>query len=710
MEINYLLQGRKEFEAFCDICTMSKEGKLTGQGLCSLLDGETRRLMLLSVCLLCVQFIFAQTEPECPEITNKKAVKLFNEAVAKPAYQSKESYDLLMQVVEIEPEYAEAWYLLAEYNRKKAESSTPEARPTYQKRAASNYSRLQEICPSYADYYASFYLGMLAHEQKDFVKASGFFKQYLSHINYGSEAELARQLTERMQKYLDLINNPVPFEPKIVSGVSSGKDEFLPMLSTDGDYIFYTHRFDSYDKYTTIQKQEEQFTIAKRVGDEGSLSYESGKKMPFPFNQGHIQGASTITIDNNHIYMTLCEFIRGTGQPYNNCDIYGSDYVDGEWTEFKNLGPTVNRDNTWESQPSVSPDGKVLYFSSIREENSGFKQGIFTSDIYRSTKGPDGVWSKAENLGPVINTTGNEKSPFIHSDNSTLYFSSDGLVGVGGYDLFHSKKKLDGSWSEPVNMGYPINTEGDDLGLIVSRDGKRAFFSSNQLSGAGGWDIYSFELMEEARPDSVLFIKGELKDENGLPVQDAKLEIKSGDGTRIMEGMVDRLTGKYAVAISCTKADEFLMVVEKDDYAFTSKYVAAKEQVNYSRPMEVQFELKPIREGVHVELKDILFATNSAEFDEGSLLVLREFSAFLKKNPGIRIAIYGHTDNVGGEAFNLDLSDRRAHAVQEYLVKQGISADRMTSKGFGLSRPVASNDTEEGRSLNRRTEFVIVKK
>lgn len=653
---------------------------------------------------------YGQDEYGCEESSNKKALKLFNEALALPAYQSKMQYDLLLEVVQIDPEFVQAWYLLADYNRKKAETASAEAIPTYRKRALNQYLKVLEICPAFDRYFSLYYLGYYHFELKEKDKALRYFNDYLAKVDKGLEAEKARKMSADLTAYFDLINNPVPFEPKIVSGVSSGKDEFLPMLSTDGDFIFYTHRFDSYDKYTTIQKQEEQFTIARRTGEEGSLLYEKGHKMPFPFNQGHTQGASSITIDNNHIFITLCDFVKGYGQPYNNCDIYTSDFIHGEWTAFRNLGPNVNRETTWESQPSISPDGKTLYFASIREENIGGNQGGYTSDIYRSHLGKDGNWSKAENLGPGVNTPSNEKSPFIHSDNTTLYFASDGRIGVGGYDIYYTRAEKNGQWTEPKNIGYPINTEGDDLGLIVSRDGRRAFFSSNKLSGQGGWDIYSFELHPEAKPDSVLFVKGELLDDQGQPVQDASVRITSSDGTRVMEGMVDKLTGKYAVAIACQREDEFLMVVDREDYIFTSKYISVREEAQIDRPMEVKFEMKPLKVGAQVELKDILFATNSADFDAGSLLVLKEFAAFLKNNPSVVIAIQGHTDNVGGDAFNLELSERRAKAVENYLVERGISPTRMSSKGYGLSRPIRSNDTEEGRARNRRTEFVIMKR
>ncbi len=667
----------------------------------------------LPVALLLLSSLSLQAQDDygCEELSSKKAQKKFKEALELPRGKARESYDLLLEVTELEPEFAEAWYILAETNRQKAETAHPQAVATYRKRAFNYYSKVVETCPAFDDYYSYFFLATYYEADADQGKAADYYRRYLEAEPRNSELKAAaRTQLEKIQTYLDLFENPVPFNPEPVRGISRQTDEYLPLLSADGDFLFYTARFQTLDKYTTIQKQVEEFTMSQRLDSESDVDFSQGTKMPFPFNQGHTQGAGSLTIDNNEIFITICEFVQAYGQPYNNCDIYSSRFENGEWTEFKNLGPNVNGENSWESQPSISADGKTLYFASIRETNLGANEGIYTSDLYKSTRNANGSWSKAINLGPAINTKGNEKSPFMHSDSKTLYFSSDGRIGVGGYDIYLAKQIGDNEWSEPKNIGYPINTEDDDLGLIVSRDGKKAYFSSNKLNGNGGWDIYSFDLHPEAQPDKVLFVKGQLTDDTGVAINDADLIIQSANGERQVSGMVDKMTGKYAVAIAYEEQDEFLLTVKKQDYAFTSKYFRPKDEILLERNQVTNIELKPLREGVNVELNDILFDFNSDSFDKGSQLILREFGAFLKENPSLQIAIHGHTDNVGGTAFNLDLSERRARAVANYLIEQGVAASRLEWKGFGASRPVATNDTEQGRALNRRTEFLILKK
>jgi len=322
--------------------------------------------------------------------------------------------------------------------------------------------------------------------------------------------------------------------------------------------------------------------------------------------------------------------------------------------------------------------------------------------------GDDGIWKPSVNIGDVINTTGNEKSPFIHSDSQTLYFSSDSHDGIGGYDIYYSKMNPDGTWSEPKNIGYPINTEGDEIGFIVSTFGNKAYFSSNKLQDSEGWDSYSFDLYEDARPKEVAIFKGDIKDEQGIPIEDAKLEVKEVKTNRITEGMVDKMTGKYAVALPVTKPeDEFIMTVKKKDYAFTSEYIKAKE-IKKIEPVKVDFEVKPVEVGTTVKLNNIYFASSSAVFEKSSLVVLDNFLEYLNENPNIKLSIHGHTDNVGDDNSNQTLSEQRAKAVAEYLILMGLDNSRIVSThGYGETKPVATNDTEEGRALNRRTEFVI---
>lgn len=665
--------------------------------------------------------IIAQDEWDCTPLISKKAKKKFEEAMELPKYKSKEAYQLLLEVIKLEPDFTEGLYILAEENWDKAQKAGEYARLKYYKRAANYFERVIETCPEFQYYYSYYYLGLYYYQYakdpdsklynldncKNCIKYLELFID--KNQNNKSDLQKAQEIINNLKEYVDIMENPVPFEPKLVEGVSTKTDEFLPMISPDGNFLFYTHRFDSYDKYTTIQKEFEYFKFSHKIDSLGSLAFTSGENLPPPFNQGLKQGASSITIDNTHLFITICDFTDCPFGAYNNCDIYSSDYINGAWTEFKNLGPHVNGYCTWESQPSISADGKDLYFVSIREGNMGFTKGKYTSDIYVSHKDETGIWSRAKNIGPVINTEDNEKAPFLHSDSKTLYFSSDGRVGVGGYDIYFSKQTQPDEWTVPRNIGYPINTPDDDIGFMVSTDGTKAFLSSNKFNGTGGYDIYSFDLYKEARPEKVLFVKGQLIDDQGEPIQDAKIQMRSALDNRVIDGMVDKMTGKYAVAVSYNQNEEFIMTVKKKDYAFTSKYFRPTE-LKIEEPIEVEMELKPIETGTVVKLQDILFATNSAEFDHASEIILNSFIDFLKENPRLKIAIHGHTDNVGDPVSNMELSKQRANAVAKYLAENGIETGRMKWKGYGETRPVASNKTEEGRALNRRTEFVILEK
>ena len=668
-------------------------------------------ISLISLCF----HSFGQEDFGCPEITNKKALKVFNKSVSLEGYKSKESYDLLLEVVEIEPDFAEAWYMLAEINREKAEKSNSpfeDRKQTNLKRALNYYLKVSEICPAFNYYYSYFYIGTHYFNNNEYPLASDYLTKYIQNNTINkSEIDLAKSMLEEMSSYLDLINNPVPFNPQPLKGVSTSSDEFLPLISPDGELVFFVHRFQDYDKETTIQKQVEHFTISKRISEElGYEIYTEGESMPEPFNKGRNQGAASITIDNKHIYMTICDVTSINGMAYNNCDIFSSDNEYGSWTDFKNLGPNVNLNNSWESQPSISADGKTLYFTSIRDGNIGISEENPTSDLYMSALDENNNWGKAVNLGPVINTPGNEKSPFLHSDSKTLYFSSDGRRGVGGYDIYYSRQLENNLWGEPKNIGFPINTAEDELGFVVSTDGKKAYFSSNKLDGKGGWDIYSFDLYQDARPENVKLYKGEIKNETGDDFEGTSLEVRSAETGRMTEGIIDKITGKFAVAVTYDAEEEFIMIVKKEGYAFTSLYIRPEKDEEIILEDNLEFDIKPIEVGVTVKLNNILFDTNSDQFDAASHVVLNRFIDFLNDNPGVKIALHGHTDNVGSYESNIDLSKRRAAAVEKYLSDNGIKPERMTSKGFGETVPVATNDTPEGKALNRRTEFVIIEK
>ncbi|MFH0866267.1 MAG: OmpA family protein, partial [Bacteroidota bacterium] len=492
--------------------------------------------------------------------------------------------------------------------------------------------------------------------------------------------------------------------PTYVNNVSSDRDEYLPIITPDNELCLFTRK--SIASKTKTVYSDAQFTYKEKFmySERKDGSFDEGTEMPYPFNENDNEGGATLTVNNKQLYYTVCKLLKDNS--YLNCDICTSIFSNGSWSDIVSVSTKVNNDKSWESQPTISNDGKTLYFISDR------KGGYGGYDIYMTTK-LDSGWSVPQNMGPNINSPGNEKSPFIHTDEQTLYFSSTGWPGVGGYDIFYSRRDKAGKFSKPTNIGYPINSEGDDVGFFVSTDGHYGYFASNdttRFKGPGGWDVYSFELYNEARPDTVLLIKGNVMDEVKDVPTTAKVELKNVKTKQVTEVDVDSTTGKYIIATLFK--NDYMLTVKKDDYAYTSEYISKEDTAVIAHPTDVKvdFEVKPIEVGEAYRLNDIYFAYGSYELTDMSKLIIDGFTDFLNDHPTMKVTINGHTDNISGADFNLILSENRAKTVYEYMTASRIDASRLSYKGYGLTQPIASNDTEEGRAKNRRTEFVIIEK
>lgn len=643
---------------------------------------------------------YAQEIAPCELPDNKKAQKLFEEAVAekKPSVRRQ----LLEKVLEAEPEHYQARYQFAYENIKLAER---DPRGSYGF-AEKHLEQVIKECPNYHPY-PYYYLGNIAMGKKDYAKAVDYFNKFLK-LEYANVSDYPKdyekrydevtQLKKDAEFYANVYKNPVPFDPKVVNGISTRANEYLGIISPDNEMALYIRNYEKLKKGDLTPKQVEEFTVSHSTPN----GFDNGEPMPTPFNLTENVGGASISVNNKKLYLTICKFDM---EGYKNCDIYTSDFVNGEWTEPVSVGEGVNQKNSFEGQPSVSADGKNMYFVSIREDEIG---SIDDMDLYKSEMQPDGKWGKAKNLGIKLNTKGNEKSPFIHSDSHTLYFSSDGLKGVGGFDIYYSRQDSSGGFQAPVNIGYPINSEHDDVGFFVSTDGKTAFFSSNELkNGIGGWDLYSFQLYKEARPEMMRIAKGELKDENDAPVTNAHIELKNIQTKEIRQIDVDTISGEYAAVMNFNS--DYIMTVKSDDAAFTSEFISKADTVS-GDVKKVDFEVKKIEIGLVTKINNINFETNSFALDDASKKVLDEFIEFLKVHPHIKVAIHGHTDDIGNDADNMTLSDNRAHSVNDYLVEKGIDKSRLSFKGFGETKFLVPNTSEESRAKNRRTEFVIVEK
>lgn len=653
--------------------------------------------------------IWGQVDTACPKQDDKKLLELLDKGTDKKKYNKEQRMTYLRQALDIDADFTEANFAYAGELIKTAILK----RETFQP-AIPYFMKVIEQCPGFhSDPY--YYVGENYYEDLDYKKAIIYLQKFINFKDedtkkYSKDYDQflidANKMLNYAKFYINIMENPVPFDPEPVKGISTSRDEYLAAISPDNQYAYFIRKLPYTSKENAFSQESNSKETFMRSERQPDGSFNEGQPMPPPFNEADNQGAPAITIDDKHLYFTTC---RREGGQQPNCDIYYSDFQDGQWGDIRNMGSPVNDPESWDSQPTISADGNTLYFVSDRPG------GLGGYDIYKTVKDPQtNKWSSPENVGPPVNTSYDEKSPFLHEDSHTLYFSSDRPdISIGGYDIFYSRLDSAGKWEQPVNIGYPINSTKDDLGLFVSTDGKTAYFCSNdpERTGGknlGGYDLYEFPLYKKARPQMVALFKGAITDSLGELLTGATVEVTNSKTHEKQAVMNDTVDASYVAVARMNGADN-IVTVSRHGYAFNSGIVTQKDTFT-GVPVKLDFKMTKISAGKNYILHDINFQTNSAELEPESKVVIKEFSVFLKNNPSIKIKIAGYTDNVGNDQDNLTLSSQRAQNVLKSLDNEGVSTNRMTCQGFGNTHPIANNDTEEGRKKNRRTEFIIVQK
>lgn len=540
-----------------------------------------------------------------------------------------------------------------------------------------------------------FNLALAEWRQDKFSEANNHIDNFLrSGVKDATLLYKAQRLAENCKFAAEAVKHPVPFSPQSVGpGVNSPSDEYLPSLTADGSTMIFTRRDDYDENFYSSTRQPD--------GAWGEAEYLDG------VNTTQNEGAESISADGSWLVFTACN--RRNDGSQGSCDLYWSQQKDGAWTKAMPFSSAINSGD-WDAQPSLSPDGQTLYFSSTRPGGQGGK------DLWFTNRHPTGRWSEPQNLGAGINSRGDEQTPFIHPDGQTLYFTSNGLPGMGGNDLYFARKNPDGSWGTPQNLGYPINTKAEEGTLTVSLDGKTAYFAANPPGSTGGIDIYSFELPAFARPQPVTYAKARVTDAstgNALVARVEFTDLKTGETFVSARTKAD---GSFLVCLPAGK--DYALNVSKEKYLFHSENFNLLETASFEQPFLLEIALQPItgadeasatapKPSKPVVLRNVFFETGSAALLPESTNELNRLLALLNDVPTLRIQINGHTDHVGDDASNQALSENRAKAVYDYLVQNGISADRLRFKGFGETQPIDTNETDEGRARNRRTEFMV---
>ena len=675
-----------------------------------------KKLLYLSL-FLNFSPLFSQNDP-CIT-SDKKLIKLLANAMGEETFEAKTAK--FAEAMQKFPDNAETYYLYAKLCSNEAtflmrEEKTYSKGEGLQKKAIPFYQNAVKKCPNFhADCY--YIVGASLLQNGDLKNAIPYFQKFVDFPqddfsklpeDYPQKKKEIESILEDVAFEKNMKENPVPFVPKKVQMVSSKLDEYFPMISPDNDLLFFTRKIDRKNLGDISSNIREEFTISLRADAKGSFT--PGDPLPKPFNDGTFfnYGTATLSVDNKEMIICACKVEKVYNQDYLNCDLYTTTYKrtgkggnDFEWTTLVNMGPAINTKDGWEAQPSLSADGKLLFFTSLRK-------GSRNDDIFISEKQSDGSWSKAKPFD-LINTDGKDKSPFFHQDGETLYFVSNSTKkrkGLGGLDIFYIRKEGE-KWTEPKNIGYPINSTEDELGLFVSTNGKEAYYSSMK---EGDWDIYSFDLYEEARPQEVLILKGELVNELGKPIEGAEVEITYNDSGEKTQFKVNGDDGKYAAVVKVSQKQDITVSINKEGYAYNAK-VIEKETLSKTDGLSIKtgkLKIDTVEVGKAFSIDDIVFDSDSYLLTTKSKYILNGLSAYLLKNSHLKFAIIGHTDDLGDDEKNRQLSQNRSDAVKNYLIEKGIEAERLKAKGFGESKPKFPNTTDENRAKNRRTEFEVV--
>ncbi|AHW62200.1 hypothetical protein FH5T_17205 [Draconibacterium orientale] len=633
---------------------------------------KLKKLLVLIVCGVCWVSTFAQD--------NKRSEKLFEEA---RRYYVEDSYPAAIEtadkILQKDPGYAPAHLLLAEIY-KDIDSTRLEIK------------HLTQAVELDDNPLIDFRLGEAFYKLGMYSEALSFYEKYTENKDIPEKRQFLLACKIASCRFaINSIANPVAFEPtNLGDEINTPNDEYWPTPSLDGKHLVFTRLMKDGGR------PQEDFFMA------GIDSFNWDNAIPISeVNTSDNEGAQTLSADAKILFFTACNREDGLG----SCDIYFSRLVEGKWTEPRNAGAPLNS-SSWEGQPSLSSDNRYLYFSSNRPGGKGQKD-IWRIAFNGFAESGEPQWGKPENMD-ALNTSGDEISPFIHANNHNFYFASDTHVGMGGLDLFTAEINENGKVENLKNMGYPINTYQDDMGLTISSIGDVAYFSSARES-ENGLDIFSFNLDRGLQPRPVTYIRAKVTNKVTTAPIMADIELVNLNSS-VEEPRIEKADENGQIMLALPVGRNYAFNVSEDGFMFYSQSMRLADENSLTDPFILNIDLEPIEVGAEMDLHNIYYETDSFAILSESEPELQKLVSFLKNNSGLKVEIQGHTDSSGNPESNLELSKLRAKSVVDYLVENGIPGSRLQSQGYGDTKAVATNETVEGRRLNRRTTIKVIAK
>ena len=678
-----------------------------------------RSILLLLVLFLSSDLLYSQISQKRKAVAAQfvKQAKLVLEGT-KAKEVAKELY---IQAARIDPENIEANYMAGELYLITINKD----------RAAAFFRQVSKLDPDYK-FNLDYLIGQSYHYGLDFDEAIDYYKKYKEKIQsrpdyYGEGRVEVVEVDRRIQECYngkEFIANPNEFSiTNLGAQVNSVFDDYAPVITKDNSLMIFTTRRKEGNMSPDVYDDNEPFEDVFFSTMDGD-TWGQAKNIGEPINNEFHNSNLALSADGNTLFMYTDE---------NNGDILISEKGDnGTWSEPVSIGPNINSAGYKETSVCLSPDGQILYFSSDRPG------GLGGSDIYYSTKDKKGKWRKGKNLGSIINTPFDDDGPFVDFAGHYMYFSSKGHKGMGGYDIFQSEyDSLEEVWKEPKNLGFPINTPDDDIYYVATNDNKTSYYATVRDGGFGLSDIYMIREGEYIPPeeDSVeadIMASAREKDTTSKEVTEPSVELKNiiltlrvndpngelisarvkavNTQNQVVAAQKKVRDGVYKFKIEDADNAVYRISIEKDGYTFINEDMSFNASHDEVIELEKVMVLSPLVVGTSQVLRNIYFDFNQARIKSESNEELDKVENLLARNPGIEIELGGHTDNIGDDSFNKNLSQLRVDAVKKFLVSKGVDPRRIKAVGYGEEKPLATNDDEkEGRELNRRVEFTVLK-
>ncbi|MFT5617620.1 MAG: OOP family OmpA-OmpF porin [Arenicella sp.] len=641
------------------------------------------KYFLLTACFFCL--FSANIDAQKYSSSNKKAIKLFEDARKSSLDRDfDKAITTLEKALKTDPNFAEAHQEMGMYYM--VLRDIPKAR--------GYFNKALELQPDAKNMMMSnIEIATFSLIEGDYEQANKLAKKYLSYnpparfIRYTNKA---KGIISTSDYAIEGMKNPVDFKPTPLSdSVNKFSHQFFPVLTADQKTMIFTALDETLG-------DENMFECTRQ--EDGTWSSPKGiLELNTKFNEG----TCSISADGKTILFTSCEGAGNKRQIYGSCDLFISKKVGGVWSPPRNIGNAINT-KYWESQPALSADGNIIFFASDRPGGKGGR------DLWITKADEKGKWSRPINL-EAVNSRGNEFSPFIHASGQNLFFSSDGFGGFGRLDLFKSDKDKLNNWSKPENLGYPINNSGDQAALFITADGLKGYYSDGIMKdGRRVKDIINvFDIPKEIQIQTVSdVVKGIVYDNKTKEKIGAKIDLLDLATEKVISSVTsDIKDGDYLITLA--QGSEYALYVNKPGYLFKSLSFNYKEKKD-AQSIEVDVYLDPIEKDSKVTLNNIFFASGSYDLEDKSQTELHKLIRFMQENSETKIEIGAHTDNVGTDASNNNLSQKRAQSVVDFLKESGIPKANIIAHGYGETQPIVSNDTDEGKAKNRRIEFKIL--